>query len=346
MSTGCRDRSEAERKAKFLLLPVISQPDDVVRIATANALAEKARRDDAQARTENLRLDEVWDLFPYTGAKGREIKASMARNARVSWNCFVKYCKAHGLEMVRDVTAEEANRFLASLGRRRYAVDTFYVCRSIFGKMRVPDNPFRDKPLPPRGEATHREPLTEEQIRLLLETADGLAADRRKGVHHEPDAAEFALLVRLMLYTGLRLGDAATLMVSQIDFREGTLEKTMAKVSRPVRFPVMPSLLERLPREGRFVFPSLAAKYAKAPHCLSTRFRRLFRKAGITGEPGQYCAHCLRTTFASVCAERGVPLAVIQSWLGHTSQEVTRVYARVEDMRAKRRALEVFPDLG
>ena len=24
MSTGCRDRSEAERKAKFLLLPVIS----------------------------------------------------------------------------------------------------------------------------------------------------------------------------------------------------------------------------------------------------------------------------------------------------------------------------------
>ena len=78
---------------------------------------------------------------------------------------------------------------------------------------------------------------------------------------------------------------------------------------------------------------------------LTRRIKRLFKMARITGEPQQYCAHCLRTTFASICAENNVPLAVIQSWLGHTSQEVTRIYARIEDMRAKKKALERFPVL-
>ena len=36
---------------------------------------------------------------------------------------------------------------------------------------------------------------------------------------------------------------------------------------------------------------------------------------------------------------------VIQSWLGHSSPTVTRIYARIEDMRVKRLALEKFPEL-
>jgi integrase len=346
MSTGCRDRKEAERKARLLLLPVLSQPDDAVRVATASALMEKARRDYAREASDGLLLAEVWELFPYRGAKGRPVKDSVVRNARVSWECFVGFCAARGVRAVHDVTPRLAKEFLGTLGQRRYAVDTFYVCRNMFARLGLPENPFREKPVPPRAEATHREPLTREQIAALLEKADFLAADRRRGVHHEADADELALLVRVMLYTGLRLGDAATLRPSQIDFQEGVVERTMAKVSRPVRFPVMPSLLEKLPRDGEFVFPSLSAKYRRDPHALTTRFRRLFQMAGIRGEPGQYCAHCLRTTFASICAERGIPIAVIQSWLGHSSQEVTRIYTRVEDMRAKRKALEMFPNLG
>ncbi len=36
---------------------------------------------------------------------------------------------------------------------------------------------------------------------------------------------------------------------------------------------------------------------------------------------------------------------VIQSWLGHSSPTVTRIYARIEDIRVKRLALEKFPEL-
>ena len=67
-----------------------------------------------------------------------------------------------------------------------------------------------------------------------------------------------------------------------------------------------------------------------------------FRKLAIAM---QYCAHCLRTTFASICAENQIPLPVIQSWIGHSSPTVTRIYARIEDIRVKRLALEKFPEL-
>lgn len=188
---------------------------------------------------------------------------------------------------------------------------------------------------------THREPLTREQISALLGEADRLAGQKNSAA----DAPEFALFVRFMLYTGLRLSDAATARVAQVDFKEGTLERIMAKTSRAVKFPIHPFLLPRLPRDGVFLFPSIA-ELTKHSGTLTRRFSRLFGMANIKGRPGQYCAHALRTTFASICAERDIPLMVIQSWLGHTCPSVTRIYARIEDMRVKKAALAKFPTLG
>jgi integrase len=153
------------------------------------------------------------------------------------------------------------------------------------------------------------------------------------------------LIVRFLLYTGLRLGDAATARTDQIDWQEKTLTRTMAKTSRPVTFPLHPDLFKRLNAGNDYLFQALAKQYRKAPSALTLRFRRLFKLAGISGEKQQYCAHCLRTTFASICAENQIPLPVIQSWLGHSSPTVTRIYARIEDIRVKRQALEKFPTL-
>jgi integrase len=181
-----------------------------------------------------------------------------------------------------------------------------------------------------------------EQIQALLDNADRLAKQK----HSAPDAAEFAVFIRFLLYTGLRMGDAATALVCQVDCDAGTIERLMAKTGRSVKFPLHPAILPLLPRDGVYLFPSIAVLYKGSDgHALTRRIKRLFESAGITGEPQQYCAHCLRTTFASICAENNVPLPVIQSWLGHTSQEVTRIYARIEDMRAKKKALERFPVL-
>ncbi|MFA6931872.1 MAG: tyrosine-type recombinase/integrase, partial [Lentisphaeria bacterium] len=120
------------------------------------------------------------------------------------------------------------------------------------------------------------------------------------------------------------------------------------KTQRYVKFPLHPAILPLLPRDGIYLFPSMNALYKESKikgQTLTRRVKRLFEKAKITGDSQQYCAHALRTTFASICAENNVQLPVIQSWLGHTSQEVTRIYARIEDMRAKKAALAKFPTL-
>jgi integrase len=36
--------------------------------------------------------------------------------------------------------------------------------------------------------------------------------------------------------------------------------------------------------------------------------------------------HVLRHSFASICAMRGVPEAIIDSWLGHQTEEMRRRY--------------------
>jgi integrase len=107
---------------------------------------------------------------------------------------------------------------------------------------------FVSKPSAPTP--THREPLTHEQIGALLQRVDALAAAK----HPSADAAEFATFTRFLLYTGLRMGDAATIRVAQVDFKSGTIERIMAKTSRPVRSS-NPEYSSRLPREGESLFP-------------------------------------------------------------------------------------------
>lgn len=239
---------------------------------------------------------------------------------------------------VEDVTPAIAKAFLAAR-KPRWRVVCYIYCKAMFKRIGLTNNPF-DGLRPESPRPTHREPLTMEQIHDLLKVADRLSGQKNSA----PDAAEFATYIRFLLYTGLRLGDAATALVCQVDHDAGTIERMMAKTSRNVKFPLHPAILPLLPKDGIYLFPSMADLYNRG-HALTRRIKRLFDMAKISGLPAQYCAHCLRTTFASICAENLVPLPVIQSWLGHTSQEVTRIYARIEDMRAKKAALAKFPTL-
>lgn len=337
MSTGCTDKAEAEKKVKMLLAPIITQPDDEIRAATAAAIIDKLSKDHKKAIAEQLRLEDCWEKYPHT-SNIKQLKPSTLKNAWMAWDNFVGYCKDNNIMTVEDVTPAIAKAFLAAR-KPRWRVVCYIYCKAMFKRIGLTNNPF-DGLRPESPRPTHREPLTMEQIHDLLKVADRLSGQKNSA----PDAAEFATYIRFLLYTGLRLGDAATALVCQVDHDAGTIERMMAKTSRNVKFPLHPAILPLLPKDGIYLFPSMADLYNRG-HALTRRIKRLFDMAKISGLPAQYCAHCLRTTFASICAENLVPLPVIQSWLGHTSQEVTRIYARIEDMRAKKAALAKFPTL-
>ena len=61
------------------------------------------------------------------------------------------------------------------------------------------------------------------------------------------------------------------------------------------------------------------------PSALHRRFARARDKAGLP----KLRFHDLRHSFGSLCAQAGVPVVQIQSWMGHSSITTTQIYLHV-----------------
>ena len=332
-STKTGDREEAAKIAEEIIAPVVLQKDPAIRKATAQMICERETIADDVRKASVMRLADVPAHHPYISAKPRLSDATQKMVDGI-WRTFMKYCDEHRLETVGDITSRHAAAFLQLHGTGRYATCAHLVLRRWFDQLGAHPNPWekRLKPDAASGTGRHREALTMDQIAQLLDYADNKCL--------APDMGTF---VRFLLYTGLRLGDAATAKVADCNFKAGTICKRTAKTGKVVEFPLHPDLLPRLRREGEYLFPDACHAYQHGT--LTGRFKRIFKRLDFGGAPGEYCAHCLRTTFASICARNNVP-PVIQSWLEHTTASITRIYARVEDSEAKRAAMAAFPRLG
>jgi integrase len=309
------------------------------RLAVAAGVSKEERRrlrekDSAKALLADITLPkEREDGSPYS-----EKTADLMRR---TWNTFLKYCGENKIRAAAQVTREVAEGFCCDCVALTTRKSRRCICRRVFDEAGFTgeDNPFMIRIRRRQGDIdNHRQPLPKDSVKILLSGA------------HAFGGAEFAAYIRAMVYTGLRMGDCATLKAENVDRRTWFLERVMAKTGKTVRFPLHRSLREWFGKvePGRPVFPALDSLYRRNPTWLSHRVRKCLEQVGVVPEgsrPGQYCAHCLRTTFASLCCTAGVPLTVIQSWLGHESQEVTRIYAQFTDDRLKMEAIERIPDL-
>ena len=134
--------------------------------------------------------------------------------------------------------------------------------------------------------------------------------------------------------------------------------KTARKTGRTVIIPIHANLLKMLlefPQAARvgYVMPQCAEMYLKQASELSERFIRVFKAAGIEtaadGADGHrkralVSFHSLRHTFVSLAANAGVPFAVVQSIVGHSTAEMTRHYFH-ESENALVSAVAVLPSL-
>jgi site-specific recombinase XerD len=69
----------------------------------------------------------------------------------------------------------------------------------------------------------------------------------------------------------------------------------------------------------------------EAARCM---FNKYLQKAGLGFS--DYTLHCLRHTFATDLLNARMPLECLRVLLGHTSLEVTRIYARLSDKTRER----------
>jgi integrase len=286
---------------------------------------------------------------------------------------FVDWMKEHHPELnaLRDVTtaiAQEYASYLSSMvNHGRLTANTYnkhlnmlmLVFRVLYRAAKLTENPWMH---PKKGGTIHRKALTTQTRREL--TVD----DLRKVCQSAPDG-EMRTLFALGVYTGLRLLDCATLLWSEVDLKRGTIVRIPHKISRkpnvqPVIVPIHPALqaiLEdiRAENQGEYVLPKTAPAYAAG----GTSKRRIinaiqdhFATQGVkvyapgTG-PGtgkraivQIGFHSLRHTFVSICREANVPLAVVESIVGHHNPAMTRHYTHTGES-ASRAAVATLPTL-
>lgn len=275
----------------------------------------------SEVEPANHPLTEAWPILEnHFKAKGNT--PSVLSNYHRHFNQFLAWTTEKGKTTLEKVTEDDVRLCLAELteGKSNVLKRNFrYTLKSLWEVLlpTVP-NPTRDIRFDWQPQQWH-EPLTNEELAGILR----VAASNDLG-------QEYTGLIQTAVYTGLRKKDCVYLNVD--DIHDGYIMITPHKTRKKgiqVRIPIHPKLkevLDSMPvdHEGRF-FPSIVRQYEQG--ILEARLKRMFSKvvetsvsqAGRTRKVPLKSFHSLRATFITRLAEKGVPLTVIESIVGHTN---------------------------
>ncbi|MDF3063953.1 MAG: phage integrase [Microvirga sp.] len=248
-------------------------------------------------------------------------------------------------EVLRGYLEDMVGRRLsAATVRRRFAcLRAFFRRAAALG--RAPDPFGAWRPQLPRRKRLPRA-LSRPEVSVLV---GALGADgRRRG---PACRAELGLAVRLMLCTGLRVGELCRLRLDDVSPDGATLRVHGKGARDRVAFVADAKLRAGLcaaVRARRRTRPASDALLVNGrgaplrPQSVRSDLRRLARAAGL---PRRLTPHMLRHTAATLLIEGGVDIRFVQRVLGHASIATTEIYTHVSD-EALRTTLERADVLG
>lgn len=358
-STGETDRVKAEAwLAKQLEavktadgLRAIDKDAETIRDMQATVLgaalqqvAERKAALESEADKTALTLDEAWSAY-VASPKRKDCTAGTLNNANAKYRRLRDWLAQHHPEIaeLRQITPDIAAQFAASI-RGVLVPSTYNQTLGVLGLMwrvlrreiKGGINPWTGAEIPRRILAqTNRRDLSDAELRTVIDRA-------------RTDAPDLADLFVVLVSTGLRLGDGATLQWSDIDLERGFLSLVPAKTARyhrRVTIPIMPPLramLERTPAHQRqgYVLPALAREYTTAHQNLSHRIVRFFARCGLTTSiqttvgnrrHAVLGAHSFRHSFVTRAANAGIPLDVVRRIVGHSGVRMSEHYFHDDD---------------
>ena len=260
------------------------------------------------------------------------------------------------ITLLREVTPAVVAEYAAYLRRQPLAVDThnrkLKRIRKVFSVLKEyhgGEDPFKAKSIfrkerEEQDAIVRRQAFTkEEELRLLEEL--------RAPNHRLMNKEEIRIVYTIGMYTGQRLKDCVLLQWQNVDLPHRRIYVKQFKTGKEVSIPIAPQLYDALMEAwqwkcNQYVCPKSAERYNKTNaegknvgnNLVDIDVLRVIRWSGLepsVSVPGRkkkmtiYGFHSLRHSFASFCAEAGVPKAVLLSILGTDSEIADKYYTHV-----------------
>ena len=266
----------------------------------------------------------------------RNCKPNTMRSAATGLKQFLSFYNRSGKHHIEQLSREDIEAFTESLQDRGLMATTVSTrLRTVYAFVRfLIENKVLDYE------------LLERRIRIKLpdRLPRAIGPEDLKGLLSVIDKVRDRALILLLLRTGMRIGELLNTRVDDVDLSNRRIliyeaDKTGAGrvvyYSEDAQSALMSWLKVRI-TDNQYLFYGLGngpLSYESARGI----FIRYLEKAGL-GYSG-YTLHCLRHTFATELLNARIPLECLRVLLGHTSLEVTRIYARLTD---KTREQEYF----
>ena len=347
------DETEAIQRAEELD-SIYAAPNMDVAVAQINAIKGFSKQ------AQMLPLSEGWAKYEIHPERATPHTVSEQLAYKTTYDEFVEYVSASGkhtvITSIAELNSDIAEGYAAYMRTIPQAVDThnrkIKRLRKIFDCLSdyySGNNPFKSKTLlrstrEEQDTVARRQAFTKEQEQQLR---DVLADDQYK-VMNKP---EIRVIYYLGMFTGQRLKDCVLLQWQNIDMDRKRIYVKQFKTGKEVTIPMAEELFQVLTeaiewRENQYVCPKSAARYNKqnragknvGNNLVNIDVLRVIRWIGLEPSisvPGRnkkmtvYGFHSLRHSFASFCAEAGVPKAVLLSILGTDSDIADKYYTHV-----------------
>lgn len=197
------------------------------------------------------------------------------------------------------------------------------------------ENP--DKICLPKPEKKFASFLTREEFEKFLKAM----AESGRG-YSEVNRERNVLIVKILFYTGLRIGELCALNRNSIKDGQCVIIGK-SKEPRPCYFNTeLQQDIDRflsLRKDGEeALFIANETGKRVTPHNIEQVFRRVSKKSGVC----KVTPHTLRHSFATQLIEHGVDIRYVAAFLGHQNLNTTRRYTHVRNMRLREIHEEVF----
>lgn len=301
-SLDTTDIKDARAQRARIMAPFTLATEEEVLQTVKQRIQTTAEKQEAltTAHLPHVVIDNTWEAF--VSSRNRpDPGPSTLRQYLLQFGRFAAWVKTHHSEIVelRDVSSAVAEEYADELSNTGVSANTFnkhirllmLLFRVLKKRARLRDNPWQDIQRRKEEQNTRRE-LTSEELQKVVAAAEG----------------ELRSLFALGIYTGLRLGDCATLRWAEVDLNRGIIIRVPRKTgrgrARPVHIPIhstladilrglrMPlALLAGAPRKGSrkkpaeakedYVLPETATDYLARADNVTDRIQSHFEKCGI-----------------------------------------------------------------